>query len=390
MSLPWLISCGAAEVDILASTPSEPFGVHKRPKVAIVLFNLGGPDNQEAVKPFLLNLFTDPAILRVPPFIRPFLARLIAYRRVSVAKENYRMMGGGSPLLPLTEKQAAALEGNLGLDWDVKCFIAMRYWHPFSDAAARAVKAWAPEEVLLLPLYPHFSTTTTGSSLSAWQEAAARIGLAAQTTTLCCWFGDERIAANAAEILQTTIDAARTALSPEIPLRVLFSAHGLPQTIVDRGDPYQFQIETYVATLRRYLRDPEINGVICYQSRATPQKWLGPSTDEAVLEAGRDGCAVVVVPVAFVSDHSETLVELDMEYRELARKNGVPGYFRAPVQNDDPGFIAALARLARVAHGRGAGLCSAEGRRACPSRHRDCPFARAGHPYPARIEASLC
>ena len=163
-----------------------------------MLFNLGGPDNQEAVRPFLLNLFTDPAILRVPPFIRPFLARLIAHRRVPAAKENYRLMGGGSPLLPLTQKQAAALEADLGLDWDAKCFIAMRYWHPFSEAAAREVKAWAPDEVLLLPLYPHFSTTTTGSSLSAWREAAAKVGLAVNTTTLCCWFDDERIAANAA------------------------------------------------------------------------------------------------------------------------------------------------------------------------------------------------
>lgn len=377
-------------MDVLSREPSDLVITGRRPKVAVVLFNLGGPDNQEAVKPFLLNLFTDPAILRVPPFIRPFLARLIAYRRVPAARENYRLMGGGSPLLPLTEKQASALEADLRRDWDVKCFIAMRYWHPFSDETARMVRDWKPDEVLLLPLYPHFSTTTTGSSLTAWREAAARVGLVANTTTLCCWFNDERVAANAATILQESIDAARAVLPPEVPLRILFSAHGLPQTIVDRGDPYQFQIEAYVAALRRHLRDPDIDGVVCYQSRATPQKWLGPSTDEAVIEAGRDGCAVVVVPVAFVSDHSETLVELDMEYRELAEKNGVPGYFRAPVQNDDPGFIAALGQLARAAQRHGAGLCSAESGRACPAPHGDCPFARAGQPYPARTEASVC
>jgi ferrochelatase len=390
MSRRWSISFGGAEVDSLAGSATDLLTKGVRPKIAVVLFNLGGPDNQEAVKPFLLNLFTDPAILRVPPFIRPFLARLIAYRRVPAARENYRLMGGGSPLLPLTQKQAGALEAELRVDWEVRCFIAMRYWHPFSEETARAVRDWAPDEVLLLPLYPHFSTTTTGSSLSAWRDAAAKVGLVAQTTTLCCWFDDDRIAANAADILQETIDAARAALPPGVPLRVLFSAHGLPQVIVDRGDPYQFQIEAYVAALRRHLRDPDIDGVVCFQSRATPQKWLGPSTDEAVMEAGRDGCAVVVVPVAFVSDHSETLVELDMEYRELAEKNGVPGYFRAPVQNDDPGFIAALAHLARVARDRGAGLCSAAGGRACPSPHRDCPFARAGHPSPARIETSVC
>jgi len=389
----WSIWSEAAEVDIHAGASPDMVTSGRRPKVAVVLFNLGGPDNQEAVKPFLLNLFTDPAILRVPPFIRPFLARLIAYRRVPAARENYRLMGGGSPLLPLTEKQAVALEADLRPDWDVKCFIAMRYWHPFSEATARAVRDWGPDEVLLLPLYPHFSTTTTGSSLTAWREAAARVGLVAATTTLCCWFNDDRVAANAADIVQATIDEARAVLPPEVPLRVLFSAHGLPQTIVDRGDPYQFQIEAYVASLRRFLSDPEIDGVVCFQSRATPQKWLGPSTDEAVVEAGRDGCAVVVVPVAFVSDHSETLVELDMEYRELAEKSGVPGYFRAPVQNDDPGFIAALAHLAREARQHGPGLCSARHGRACPSTHRDCPFARAGHPFSAdtaRIETAVC
>jgi ferrochelatase len=389
----WSIWCEAAEVDSFAGANTDIFIGVKRPKIAVVLFNLGGPDNQEAVKPFLLNLFTDPAILRVPPFIRPFLARLIAYRRVPAARENYRLMGGGSPLLPLTQNQASALEANLRDDWDVKCFIAMRYWHPFSEETARAVRDWAPDEVLLLPLYPHFSTTTTGSSLIAWREAAARVGLVATTTALCCWFNDDRIAANAADILQASIDAARVALPPETPLRVLFSAHGLPQVIVDRGDPYEFQIRAYVASLRRFLRDPEIDGVVCFQSRATPQKWLGPSTDEAVVEAGRDGCAVVVVPVAFVSDHSETLVELDMEYRELAEKSGVPGYFRSPVQNDDPGFIAALAQLARATHERGAGLCSAGNGRACPAAHGDCPFARAGHPFSAdtaRIETAVC
>lgn len=351
-------------------------------KLAIVLFNLGGPDNQEAVRPFLLNLFTDPAILRVPPFIRPFLARLIAHRRVPAAKENYRLMGGGSPLLPLTERQARSLEAAFDAGVEAKCFIAMRYWHPFSDAAARAVKAWGPDEVLLLPLYPQFSTTTTGSSLSAWREAAAKAGLAVKTTSLCCWFEDEAVAANAASLTQTAIDEARAAMPPGTPIRVLFSAHGLPEVIVERGDPYQFQIEAYVAALRRHLPElgsdsAEIDSLVCYQSRATPQKWLGPSTDEAVMEAGREGRAVVVVPVAFISDHSETLVELDIEYRHLAEKHGVPGYFRAAVQNDDPGFIAALAEVARTAVARGPGLCSAHGGRACPAAHGDCPFARA-------------
>ncbi len=350
-----------------------------------MLFNLGGPDNQEFVRPFLLNLFTDPAILRVPPFIRPFLARLIAHRRVPPAMENYRLMGGGSPLLGLTQRQAAALEADLTQDWDAKCFIAMRYWHPFAHEAVEAIKAWGPDEILLLPLYPQFSTTTTGSSLTDWWEAAARGGLAVNTTTLCCWFEDEAVAANAAALVQSTIDEARAALPAGTPIQVLFSAHGVPEVIIKGGDPYQFQIEAYVAALRRHLRDPEMDSLVCYQSRATPQVWIGPSTDEVVMQAGREGKALVVVPVAFVSDHSETLVELDIEYRELAHKHGVPGYFRAPVQNDDPGFIAALADLARAAMAGGPGLCSAHGHggRACPTPHRDCPFAQRGKAYDA-------
>jgi ferrochelatase len=368
-------------VDSVASPGDDASVGGTRPKVAVVLFNLGGPDNQDAVSPFLLNLFTDPAILRVPPFIRPFLARLIARRRVPAAKENYRLMGGGSPLLPLTQGQARGLEADLAQDWDVKCFIAMRYWHPFASQAVRAVKDWRPDEVLLLPLYAQYSTTTTGSSLTDWWDEAARAGLAVRTTALCCWFDDEPVLRNAAAMVQRTINEARATLPPGTPIRVLFSAHGLPQVIVDRGDPYQFQIEAYVAGLRRFLAEPDMDGLVCYQSRATPQQWLKPSTDEAVVEAGREGRALIVVPVAFVSDHSETLVELDIEYRELAHKHGVPGYFRAPVQNDNPGFIAALADLARAARNRGPGLCSADGGRACPVPHGDCPFAKRGQAY---------
>ena len=151
------------------------------PRVAVVLFNLGGPDRPEAIKPFLINLFTDPAILRVPFFVRPFLARAIARARLAPARANYALLGGKSPLLELTQQQAVALEAALP-ELDVKCFVAMRYWHPFSDETARSVHQWSPDEVVLLPLYPQYSTTTTGSSLTAWREAAASVGLIAQTT----------------------------------------------------------------------------------------------------------------------------------------------------------------------------------------------------------------
>jgi ferrochelatase len=349
-----------------------------KPSVAIVLFNLGGPDRPEAIKPFLKNLFSDPAILRVPFFIRPLLARLIAGRRLAPATENYAILGGRSPLLELTRKQADALQGALP-ELSARCFVAMRYWHPFSDEAARAVRDWDPDEVVLLPLYPQFSTTTTGSSLSAWREAAARVGLVKPTMALCCYPAEPHFAAATAALVVRALRTAREQAGTEP--RVLFSAHGLPEAIVRAGDPYQMQVERSVAAvLARMGQDRPSDVVICYQSRATPQRWIGPSTDEAIIEAGREGRPVLVVPIAFVSEHSETLVELDVEYRDLAQRSGVPAYFRAPAQNDDPGFIAALADLVRMTRARGPGLWSSVGGRTCPRQYRDCPHARAGVP----------
>jgi protoporphyrin/coproporphyrin ferrochelatase len=341
-------------------------------KVAIVLFNLGGPDRPEAIRPFLLNLFTDPAILRVPFFIRPFLARWIARSRLLPATANYALIGGRSPLLELTQSQAAALEAELS-ELDAKCFIAMRYWHPLSDETAQAVRDWQPDEVMLLPLYPHYSTTTTGSSLTAWREAAARAGLVADTTTLCCYPTDADFIAATTALLRTAHGRARGQLGPAVPLRVLFSAHGLPEVVVRRGDPYQWQIEQTVAAILSDWGDDKPDWVTCYQSRATPQRWIGPSTEAEIERAAHDGVAVLVVPVAFVSEHSETLVELDVEYRMLAEKLSVPGYFRVPTQNSDPAFIAALARLVRSARSRGPGLCSHERGRICPAGRTGCP-----------------
>ena len=341
-------------------------------KIAIVLFNLGGPDSPEAIKPFLLNLFRDPAILRVPPFVRPFLARIIAGARVKPATENYALLGGKSPLLDLTQEQAAALEDALP-EMEAKCFIAMRYWHPFSLAAARQVKAWAPDLVVLLPLYPQFSTTTTGSSLAAWRAAAVRAGLMAPTVTLCCYPVDDAYAKATAALVRKAYDHARASLPSATGLRILFSAHGLPEVIVQRGDPYQWQIEQTVAAVVREL-GTAVDYTICYQSRATPQKWIEPSTEAEIERAAKDGVAVVVVPIAFVSEHTETLVELDVEYRDVAQKLGVPGYFRVPTQNADPAFIWSLAGLVRRAVGHGPGLCSASGGRLCGGEHAGCPF----------------
>lgn len=354
-------------------------GGMKKLRLAIVLFNLGGPDKPESVRPFLVNLFKDPAILRVPFFVRPFLARLIAYLRTKTATANYAILGGGSPLLRLTEDQARALERALP-EFDAHCFVAMRYWHPFSGPVARQVRDWAPDEILLLPLYPQYSTTTTGSSLTAWREAAAQAALIAPVTSLCCYHADPAyVAATAAGVRRAYDDAVRQ-VAGSSPLRILFSAHGLPETIVRHGDPYQFQIERTVAGVVRSMAVPGLDWTVCYQSRATPQKWLDPSIEHAIKQAASDKTAVLVVPIAFVSEHSETLVELDVEYRDLAAHVGVPGYFRAPTQDSDPAFIESLAALVRRARDQGPGLCSWAGGRTCPKTHRDCPHALAKAP----------
>lgn len=346
-----------------------------RPKVAIILFNLGGPDSLDAIRPFLLNLFNDPAILRVPFFVRPFLARRIARARLRPATEGYRLLGGKSPLLEMTRAQGHAIETALP-ELDAKCFLAMRYWKPFSLEAARAVRAWQPDEVVLLPLYPQYSTTTTGSSLTAWREAAARAGLVVPTSALCCFPTDPAFVAATLAIVQAAYQAARAELDPSVPLRILFSAHGLPEAIVRGGDPYQYQIEQTTAAVIAGWRRNDLDWRICYQSRATPQQWIQPSTDHEVAQAGRDKTAVLVVPIAFVSEHTETLVELDVDYKELAHRSGVPAYFRVPTQRLDQAFIASLAHLVRFAREAGTGLHAACDVAACAKRNRKCPFAR--------------
>ena len=183
-----------------------------RREVAIVLFNLGGPDRPESVRPFLLNLFRDPAILRVPFFVRPFLARLIARRRLAPATENYALLGGKSPLLELTQAQGSALESALSWRWKRSASSPCAHGHPLSVAIARDVKAWEPDEVILLPLYPQFSTTTTASSLQEWRDAASRVGLIAPVTTLCCWFDDPAFIAATAAPIRRALEQARSTM----------------------------------------------------------------------------------------------------------------------------------------------------------------------------------
>jgi protoporphyrin/coproporphyrin ferrochelatase len=309
-------------------------------RVAVVLMNLGGPDSLGAVQPFLVNLFSDPAIIGLPGFLRLPLARLIAWRRTPVARDIYARLGGRSPLLANTEAQAQALEAALGPGH--RCFVAMRYWHPRSAETAREVAEWAPDEIVCLPLYPQFSTTTTASSLAEWRIAAVRQGLTCPTYVVRCYPCAQGLVETIAGLVGPALEAAS---GGEKPPRLLLTAHGLPKKIVSRGDPYPDQVEQTAAAVVAALARPELDWRVCYQSRVGPLEWIGPATDEEIRRAGKDGVAIVVAPISFVSEHSETLVELDLDYRRLAEIAGVPSYHRVATVGVEPSFIGSLATL---------------------------------------------
>ena len=338
-------------------------------RLAVVLFNLGGPDCPEAVRPFLFNLFNDPAIIGAPTVIRRLLAWFISSRRAPVARDIYAKIGGRSPLLELTVAQGQALEDRLGeiTDGEVKVFVAMRYWHPLTEETVAAVAAWAPDRLVLLPLYPQYSTTTTASSLAAWKRVAAARGLIAPSVSICCYPTEEGMIQAQAGLL-----AAALAQAGETPVRVLFSAHGLPKKVIDGGDPYQHQVEMTAKASVRVLNQPDLDWRVCYQSRVGPLEWIGPSTEAEIHRAGAEGKGLVVLPVAFVSEHSETLVELDMEYAHLAARQGVPLFLRIGALGTDPGFIGALADLVGRALIAGVDPCSERGGRLCPGDLAGC------------------
>jgi protoporphyrin/coproporphyrin ferrochelatase len=317
-------------------------------RTAIVLMNLGGPDSLEAVRPFLYNLFSDPAIIRLPRLLRLPLARLISWRRAPTARQIYARLGGGSPLHANSQAQASALEAVLGPEH--RCFVAMRYWHPTSVETVREVADWAPDTVVCLPLYPQFSTTTTASSLAAWRTAAAAHGLDRSVRVVCCYPTDQGFVDAVAESIRPVLERAT---GHNRPPRLLLTAHGLPKKIVRAGDPYQGQVESTAAAVIAALGRPGVDWRICYQSRVGPLEWIGPATDEEIRRAGREGVPLVVAPISFVSEHSETLVELDIEYRHLAAASGVPAYHRVPTVGTAPGFIESLALLVRQAAGEG-------------------------------------
>lgn len=310
-------------------------------KVAIILFNLGGPDSLEAVKPFLRNLFSDPAIINLPGWLRLPLARFISSRRAKKAMGIYAKIGGSSPILGQTEAQARALEAALsqGNSDEWRGYVCMRYWHPMTDRVVQSVKRYGPDRIVLLPLYPQFSTTTTGSSFKAWKEASC---FKVPTSEIESYPTDPGFVAASVELVSRGLTEAGAGKT-----RVLFSAHGLPEKIVKAGDPYQRHVEQTAKAIADAIGG--LDWIVCYQSRVGPLKWIGPPTEQEIERAGRDGAGVVLYPLSFVSEHSETLVELDIDYRELAAQAGVPRYVRVPTVGTHPKFIEGLAKLVRNA-----------------------------------------
>ena len=339
-------------------------------KIAVVLFNLGGPDSLEAVEPFLQNLFSDRAILPLPEFLRRPLASMIAAQRAPVAREIYAKIGGRSPILEETEAQARALEAALeARGHEARAFIAMRAWKPFAAEAVVAVKDWAPERIVLAPLYPQFSTVTTQSALQDWRVAAGNILSGIQTSRLCCYPTQQGFVAAEANLIRAAFAEAK----PGVDYRLLLSAHGLPERTVTKGDPYRWQVEKTAQAIVDRLGITSLDWSICYQSRVGPLKWIGPATDAEIRRAGAEGKGVVIAPIAFVSEHSETLVELDLDYAALARGAGVSDYRRVPTVRTHPDFIAGLAGLiVRAAQGEAVVTCA--GGRICPAGFRGCGF----------------
>lgn len=348
---------------------------------AVILFNLGGPMSPDTVKPFLFNLFNDRAIIGAPQPLRWLLATLIAGRRAPIAQDIYAHLDGKSPIHEETDAQAAALEAalrkRLGAEQAPSVHVAMRYWGRRAGAVARDLAQRGVRRTILLPLYPQFSTTTSASSVREWSARAAAAGLGPALGGVCCYPINAGFIAATADNIRKTLSGH----AGDAP-RILLSAHGLPEKVIARGDPYQWQVERTAGAIAEALGEAAADTVVCYQSRVGPLKWIGPSTDDEIRRAGAEGRPVLVAPIAFVSEHSETLVELDIEYRKVAETAGVPAYLRAPAVGTHPAFIGGLADMAEavLARGgpdseRGTELQSEHGGRLCPADRTACPVA---------------
>jgi ferrochelatase len=310
-------------------------------KKAIILFNLGGPDKIENVEPFLFNLFNDPAILNLPTILRYPLAKLISNRRAPIAKKIYEELGGSSPILKLTKEQSEALETKLNqteTDNEYKCFIIMRCWNPRAKDVIKDVQLYSPDEVVLMPLYPQYSAATSGSSIKEWKNVCKKNNYHVKTSTICCYPTDQNfINAHTKEIIKKIKDLKN--------FKLIFSAHGLPEKNIKKGDPYQWQVEQSVQKIVENLNIENLDWILSYQSRVGPLKWIGPSTETIIIENSKIGKHIVLVPIAFVSEHSETLVELDIEYKEIADANGCKNYTRVPALGINEDFIKAMSEL---------------------------------------------
>ncbi len=315
-------------------------------RVGVLLLNLGGPDQIEDVRPFLFNLFSDPEIIRLPfPWLQKPLAWLISTLRAKKSQENYRQIGGGSPLRRITEEQGQALRSQLqAKGHDAHVYIGMRYWHPFTEEAIARIKRDQLDRLVILPLYPQFSISTSGSSFrlleQIWNEDPDLHQI--DYTVIPSWYDRPGYLRAMADLIAHELDQFP---NPD-RVQVFFSAHGVPVSYVEEaGDPYQKEIENCVALIMQTLDRPNAH-TLAYQSRVGPVEWLQPYTEDALAELAAQGVEdLAVVPISFVSEHIETLQEIDMEYRELAEEAGIENFHRVPALNTHPVFIEDLANM---------------------------------------------
>ena len=343
-----------AEANLEYHNWMEPTATKRQPRVGVLLLNLGGPERIQDVKPFLYNLFSDPEIIRLPlAAMQKPLAWLISSLRSGKSQQAYRSIGGGSPLRRITKQQAQELQTSLRQKGvDATSYVAMRYWHPFTESAVADLKADGVDQVVVLPLYPHFSISTSGSSFRELQRLRNTDSAFSRLPIRCIrsWYDHPGYIQALANLI------AREILACEDPAtaHIFFSAHGVPKSYVeDAGDPYQLEIVACSKLILEQLRQQLGHSnpfTLAYQSRVGPVEWLKPSTEDALQELGEQGVKdLVVVPISFVSEHIETLEEIDIDYRELATAAGVKNFRRVPALDTDPAFIAALTDLVEQA-----------------------------------------
>lgn len=309
------------------------------PKTGVVLLNMGGPDRQDDVQPFLYNLFRDREIIRLGPlFLQKPLAWLISRRRAAKSRSNYARIGGGSPLKAITQRQQRALEKALAGDGEFAVTLAMRYWPPLAETAIAEMLARGVERIILLTLYPHYSKATTGSSLSEFHRQAKRLAPHLPLAIIEAWPEQP----DYLQALAESVTEGMKAFSPDNKPILIYSAHSLPVSFIEDGDPYVEHLEKSIAALEKITG---ISGHLCYQSRSGPVQWLEPSTSATIERLAREGCRnLLVLPISFVSDHIETLYEIDMLFKEKAAALGIC-LRTCPSLNDRATFIAALRQL---------------------------------------------